>query len=157
MNPLARPAALGAATGSRSSYGLAAVSRLSPSGGRGALGILTGPRGRRLSAAAAGCETVLDLLPITPNRLKPSGLVPRIVLGAGSATLVAQRDCLDVRAAAKAGAGASVVTAVLGVVWRRWGVRGAHRDLPHALIEDLLAAALATWGAQPSAAHRPVG
>jgi uncharacterized membrane protein len=148
-SPLARSAALGVATGSRASYGVAAVAWSSPPTSPGLLGRLAGERGRKVTAVCAGLETVLDPLPFTPSRLRPPGLVSRLVNGAGAAVLIARRDGEDPVQAARVGAFAAGAGAIVGVTWRRFGSRAGRRDLPHALIEDGVAAALALWGARP--------
>lgn len=152
MNPQAKSAALGAASGARSSYGLAAVSLTPPASGGGALGALTGDRGRRIMTGLAGTETLLDKLPMMPSRLRPPALLTRLVCGASAAALVAQRDGGVVTDAAKAGAAAAATTAVVGALWRRFGIRGGRHDFAHALVEDLLAATAAGWGARPGGA-----
>ncbi len=148
-SPLARSAALGLATGARASYGVAAVAWSSPPTSPGLLGKLAGDRGRKLTAGFAGLESLTDPLPFTPSRLRPAGLVPRFVNGAGTAVLIARRDGDDPVQAARVGAFAAGAGAFLGVAWRRFGSRPGHHDLPHALVEDGLAAALALWGARP--------
>jgi uncharacterized membrane protein len=117
-------------------------------GSAGLLGRLTGERGRRISAGLAGLESVVDVLPMTPSRLQPQGLVPRFLGGAASAVLIARRDGEDPVRAARVGVVAAGAAAVLGVAWRRFGARGDHHDLPHALLEDGVAAGMALWGAR---------
>jgi uncharacterized membrane protein len=151
MNPLAKAAALGAATGARSSYGIAAVAISSAPGTGGPLGLLTSPRGKKAVSVMAALETLGDKLPMTPSRLKPSGLIFRLGNGAGAAALTARRDGLDMSAAARTGVVAAAAATVLGAAWRRFGSRGDRADLPAALIEDVVAAALAAWGARPTA------
>jgi uncharacterized membrane protein len=114
---LQRAAALGAATGMRSTVALAAlVLRRSD----GLPAVLRHPAARRIAAIADGAELVADKLPGTPSRLDPPGLTGRLisaslaaavlahsenrgpipaVLTASTAALAAARICHDARAA----------------------------------------------------------
>jgi uncharacterized membrane protein len=152
---LLRSAALGAASGCRSTAGATAVvltARPTDPGPAARAG-----RGRLLALVLAAAELVADKLPVTPPRTQPAGL-PRLAAGAGSATAVAQRDGRAPAAAAAVGTLAAAAAAELASRARAVAARRLGSDLPGALLEDVLAALLAWWGTRRPApgAGRPV-
>jgi uncharacterized membrane protein len=154
---LLRAAALGASSGSRSASGIAAVALTSRADDTGTVASQLGGRtASTLTALAAAGELVADKLPGVPSRLAPVGLVPRIALGATSATAVARRDGHDSALPGLVGAAAAAGTAVLGVRLRAAAQRRLGTDRPGALTEDALAALLGWLGARrPAAAASP--
>ncbi|MDT0429633.1 DUF4126 family protein [Streptomyces salyersiae] len=152
MNPavgaLARAGLIGAVSGLRSQWGIAAVSLSARPGETpsAAQRLLSRPWVRGAVLAAAAGEFVADKAPGTSSRLAPAGLVPRLVLGALSGMALAERrrPAVPPIAAAVAGAAAAGASAVAGVRWRR--TAGARTDAVAAAAEDVLAAALA-WAA----------
>jgi uncharacterized membrane protein len=141
---LLRAGLVGAASGSRSTIGLAAVA-LTERGG----GVLGRSRVRVVVVAAAAIELVLDKLPRTPSRLRPAGLVPRIVFGAVAAGALHRRGQagVDSGTAACGTAGAVLVAAAgagaaafAGAGWRRWAATRRGSDRWGALAEDLVSA-----------------
>jgi len=146
---LLRAAALGAASGSRSAAGLAAVALTSRPDDTGPVASRLGGRtGGALSGLAAAGELVADKLPGVPSRLAPLGLIPRAAFGATSAAAVARRDGHDPTLPGLVGAAAAIGTAVLGVHLRAAAQRRFGSDRPGAVAEDLIAAALGWLGAR---------
>jgi uncharacterized membrane protein len=153
---LLRAAAVGAATGSRSTAGVAALALTSSPASPGPIASRLGGRtGTALSSLAAVGELVADQLPTTPSRLNAAGLVPRAALGATSAAALARRDGRDSALAGLVGLGAAIGAAVLGVRWRAAAQRRWGSDRPGALLEDAAAALLAYSGARRTNAARP--
>jgi uncharacterized membrane protein len=154
---LLRAAALGAASGSRSVTGLAAVALTSRPDDTGPVASRLGGRtASTLSGLAAASELVADKLPGVPSRLAPLGLVPRAAFGATSAAAIARRDGHDPTLPGLVGAAAAVGMAVLGVSLRAMAQRSFGSDRPGAVVEDALAAALGWLGARrPAAAAAP--
>jgi uncharacterized membrane protein len=153
---LMRAAAVGAASGSRSATGLAAVALTSRSDDAGPLASRLGGRtGSALSSVAAAGELVADKLPGVPSRLAPLGLIPRATFGATSAAAVAGRDGHDPTLPGLVGAAAAVGMAVLGVHLRAAAQRRFGSDRPGAVAEDVLAALLGWVGARRPAAAAP--
>jgi len=153
---LGRAAALGAASGSRSATGLAAVALTSRPDDAGTLASRLGGRtATALSSLAAAGELVADKLPNVPSRLAPLGLVPRVAAGAASAVAVARRDGHDSTLPGLVGAAVAIGTAVLGVRLRAAAQRRFGSDRPGAIAEDLLAAALGWLGARRRVALPP--
>ena len=157
MRALARAALAGAATGSRSGTGLAALALATPAAGT-ALPDRVLRRGgvQAVITAAALVELGADQLPGAPSRLAPAGLGARIVAAAAAGTIVALRDETPrpgggpapaaVAAAVTVAAGTAVAAAWLGARWRAAAARRFGRDTPGAVIEDAVALALA-WAA----------
>jgi uncharacterized membrane protein len=146
---LARAAALGAASGSRSTAGVAAVALTSRADDTGPVASRLGTRtGGALATLAAAGELVADKLPGVPSRLAPPGLVPRAVSGATSAAAVARRDGHDSALPGIVGATAAVGSAVLGSRLRAAAARRLGSDLPGAVAEDVLAGLLGWLGAR---------
>ena len=148
-----RSAALGAATGLRSTAGVAAVvlvaDRPLPDAVR-----------RRLSkpgvALSLGGELVADKLPFTPSRLEPRGLIPRVVFSGLAAALVSDREGAEVAVDAVVAGACALASARIGHDLRvqaskRWG------NIPAGLVEDAVALTLAftaAWSARGGAHHR---
>ncbi|WP_330456008.1 hypothetical protein OIB37_03495 [Streptomyces sp. NBC_00820] len=144
-----RPVLIGAATGLRSQWGMAALSLSSPPSADSSpvRRIVSGPWVRRMVMTAAAGEFIADKSPGVPGRLSWPGLVPRLVLGAVAGALVARRYPGEPTAvAASRGSAAAFVGAGAGVLWRRLGGPLLHADGLAAVLEDAVAAALA-WAA----------
>jgi uncharacterized membrane protein len=142
--PLLRVVLIGAATGSRSQSGIAALALTQPgTSGRGLSRILGGHRGRALYAAGAVGELVVDKLPKTPSRLEPAGVASRLGFGALAGAMLGERLEANLAVAAVLGAAASMATSYGGAWWRRESSRRLRKDLPGALAEDVVAIKLA--------------
>jgi uncharacterized membrane protein len=143
---LLRAAAIGAATGSRSTAGVAALALTSTPADPGAVVSRLGSRtGTAVSGALAVGELLADKSPAAPARTAASGLVPRAALGISTAAGVARREGHDPTLAGLVGLGAALGTAVLGVQARAAAARRLGSDLPGAVTEDVLAATLGWW------------
>jgi uncharacterized membrane protein len=165
VNPYARSALAGAASGSRTFTGLAALALASPAGSP------TQPDRtlekhwvKGLIAVAAVQEIVMDKLPMAPSRLQPIALAGRIAAAAGAGVIVARRfrapadsealtppagpTPLEQARHAVVAAAAGVVTAVLGTRWRAWAVPDVGPDPVAAAIEDSVAISLAALAAR---------
>jgi uncharacterized membrane protein len=168
---LARAALVGAATGSRSLTGLAALILSAPAGSAQPDRALGAGWVKGLAAVAAAQELVIDKLPGTPSRLTSAGLGARVIIGAAAGTVVARRQWppgsggagpaepgeagdsgnpgrVHAGRAATAGtvaaaAGMAVAAAWLGVRWREAAARHFGHDYAGAAIEDLAAMSLA--------------
>ncbi|MCE3551704.1 hypothetical protein LWC33_09580 [Pseudonocardia sp. RS11V-5] len=145
---LIRAVALGAATGSRSTAGTAALALTSRPGDAGLAGRIGGRAGTTLTGLMAAAEAVADKQPAVPGRLGAPGLAPRLTLGSTSAAAMARRDGEDPALPALAGLAGAAGAAVLGVRARAAAARRFGSDLPGALAEDVLAALLAWSGAR---------
>jgi uncharacterized membrane protein len=144
---LARAAALGAASGSRSSAGITALALTSRPGDRGVIASRAGSRpGHVATPLAAVAELTADKLPSTPSRLGARGLIPRIALAATAAAGMAIRDGERPEPAAAVAAVAALAGAALGVRFRALAARRLGSDLPGAFAEDALAGTLAWLG-----------
>jgi uncharacterized membrane protein len=149
---LLRAAALGAATGSRSTAGVAAVALTSTPADRGPVASRLGTTtGKILSGLAAAGEVAVDKHPATPSRLAAQGLLPRTALGAASAAIAADRDGHDAALPALVGLGGAVASAALGVRLRAAAQRRFGTDLPGAVAEDAVAATLGWFGSRRAA------
>jgi hypothetical protein len=117
---LAAAALAGAASGLRTTVGLASVTR----------------RARPLAWSAVAFELVVDKLPSTPSRLEPRGFVPRVVAGA----VVARENAFA----------GSVVAAAAALAAARIGhdVRTAAPSPAVAVAEDVVALALGAAAAR---------
>lgn len=139
-------ALIGAATGGRATAGVTALAMTSHRRGRGGLGTP-----RRLAAfgtvpLAVG-ELAVDKRPETPNRLEPSGLVPRAVFGLTTGASIGRRRGENIGLPALAGLGAAIGGSMLGSWWRTVGAeRFGIGALPAALIEDVVVTAVAIGG-----------
>jgi len=146
---LLRAAALGAASGSRSTAGVTAVALASRRGdaGRVASG-LGSTAGTAVSGVLALGELVSDKLPATPSRLAPPALGGRVLLGGTAAAAEARRDGHDPVLPALIAAGVAVGAAVLGNRLRGVAAQRFGSDKPGAFLEDGLAALLGWLGAR---------
>ena len=136
---LGRAAALGAASGLRTTAGLGA---LTFRGDSDLPGVLRHRGARPAAAVAVGTELVLDKLPITGSRLDPPGLVGRVLFaGLAAAALAASERRSALLPVALAGA-ASLAAAKVGHDVRAALAR-RFPDLALAVVEDALTAGLA--------------
>jgi uncharacterized membrane protein len=129
---LLRSAALGVASGSRSSLGVAAPTLRS-----------NGSRLSRLAAlATVGGELVADKLPATPTRTQPQGAVPRFAAAVTGATALARRQKRNVFLPVVAASAGAAVGTWAGLAWREWAATRMP-DWQAALIEDAVALGVA--------------
>jgi uncharacterized membrane protein len=173
---LARAALIGAATGSRSFTGMAALA-LAPPAAASTQPDRTLRAGwmKALATSAALAELVADQLPAAPDRLAPRGLAPRVLVAAFTGLAVARRawppragdpvpaepappgdgdsapadpapPADGAAATAAVAMGTALAAAWLGSRWRRVAARHFGRDWPGAVIEDAAALSLA-WAA----------
>jgi uncharacterized membrane protein len=150
---LLRAVALGAASGSRSTAGVAALAATSGPEDRGAVaGRLGGRTGTTLSALAAAGEFAGDKLPSTPTRTGLPPLLARAAAGAVAAGAVATRDGDDPAAPAVIGLVTAVATTFLAVRARAAAAERLGSDRPGAVAEDALAALLAWLGSRRTTA-----
>jgi uncharacterized membrane protein len=85
-------------------------------------------------------ELIADQLPSTPSRLKPPGLIARIVTGGLSGACLAAAGSQSIALGAVLGAVGGVVGAFAGYHARRGLVQALKvKDLPIALLEDAVA------------------
>ncbi|WP_433506976.1 hypothetical protein ACQP04_11170 [Pseudonocardia halophobica] len=145
---LLRAAALGAATGSRSTAGTAALAFTSRTGDTGVAGRIGGRAGTTLAGLLAAGEAAADKHPAVPSRLAAPGLAPRLTLGVTSAAAMARRDGEDPALPGLVGLAGAAGAAVLGARARTAAARRLGSDRPGAIAEDVLAAALAWFGAR---------
>jgi uncharacterized membrane protein len=146
---LLRAAALGAASGSRSTAGVTAVAATSTPEDRGLLAQRLGSRvGTVLTALASAGELVGDKLPGTPARTGLPGLLPRAAAGAVAAGTVAVRDGDEPVVPVVVGLVTAVGAAFLLVRLRGLAADRFGSDRPGALAEDGLAALLGWLGAR---------
>lgn len=157
QNAVVRAALAGAATGSRSMTGLAALTLTTPGGATGQPDrLLARTWVKALVSAGAAGELVADKLPRTPSRLAPPSLGARFVAGAVAGFIIARRatpaDEADLPSpaatvtAAAVSAGAALATTWLGARWRRAAAGWFGTDYVGAGLEDAGALALA-WAA----------
>jgi len=141
---LARAAVLGAATGLRSTTGVAALVTQRDAG-LGAL--LSHPAARPLAALAVAGEMVADKLPNAPSRLKPASLAFRVVLGGLAGAGCARSAGKSPAPSAVLPAAAVAAAAAAASTWLGYQARAAlGRRLPAAgvaVAEDALAIGLA--------------
>ena len=146
---LVRAAALGAATGARSSAGIAALAFTSRPTDAGQIASVLGSRRGRLVAAVMGAgELVADKLPVTPGRTGLPGLAPRVALGAVAAAGLAGREGARPALPALVGLGTAIAAAFLGERLRGVAAGRFGSDLPGAVTEDACAALLGFSGAR---------
>jgi len=143
--PLTCAFLLGVAGGARSMLPAAAVSRAVragsvPTGGT-RLAFLEGRKLNRLLVGLALSEIVADKLPITPSRKQAAAFAARVISGAlaGAAVGAASRRASFGMLLGIAGA---IVGTEGGAAFRSWLASLFDRDLPAAVIEDLVALAL---------------
>jgi uncharacterized membrane protein len=159
---LARAVLIGAATGSRSFTGMAALTLATPaSAATQPDRTLRNSWVKALVTSGALGELGADKLPGTPDRLTPRGLGGRVLIAALTGSIVARRHWpsgpagpgpADPATAAPPAAATAVAVAVgtavaaawLGSRWRRVAARRFGRDWPGAVLEDAAALSLAT-------------
>ena len=105
------------------------------------LGFLEGQNLNRLLVGLALAELVADKLPMTPSRKKTAAFAARVISGAlaGAALGAASRRASLGMLLGIAGA---IVGTEGGAAFRSWLASLFDRDLPAAVIEDLVALAL---------------
>jgi uncharacterized membrane protein len=108
---LGRAALAGAATGLRSTVGLAA---LIDARAAGLPGLLTRPRARVAARLGVASELVVDKLPSTPSRLEPAGLAGRIVFAAMAGAVLARGANQPVLEAVVIASATAIAAAKLG-------------------------------------------
>jgi uncharacterized membrane protein len=152
LDVLARAAALGAASGGRSTAGITAVTLTSRSGDPWPARYLGGTAAKASAALSAVGEAVADKLPDVPPRTSAPGLAPRVVFGAAAGAIATSRngstDPLVVGGAAALAAAASVAAAFAGTKARGIAAKRFGADLPGAVAEDALVAMIAWWGSR---------
>lgn len=85
-------------------------------------------------------ELVIDKLPSTPSRLKPPGMIGRVIFGFLCGTVSAQAWGASLATCAAIGLVCAIFGALVGYEVRRGWVRSFHwHDVPVALIEDVVA------------------
>ncbi|MEV6793575.1 DUF4126 family protein [Streptomyces sp. NPDC051320] len=149
---LARAGLIGAATGLRSQYGLAAVSLTGAHHPAGpGVSFLTRRWVRVVTVSAAAGEFLADKSPRIPDRLSPAGLGPRLVFASLAAAVltVRHRGAEPVLLGTAGGACAAAATAFAGAKWREPSSHRAFPDAVAAVIEDLVALALARAACGP--------
>jgi hypothetical protein len=140
-----RAAALGVATGGRSSLGLGAPTLTSPRAG-GA---------KKLAALASlGGELVVDKLPDTPDRTGGGALPARLASGAGGAGLLAAREDANAAVPVFAGIAGAVAGSFGGLAWRRWAATRMP-DWQAAGLEDVASVTLAALACLPGRNRAP--
>jgi uncharacterized membrane protein len=146
---LLRAAALGAASGSRSTAGITAVAATSRRGDSGPLASgLGSTAGTAVSGVLALGELVADKLPTTPSRLAAPALGGRLLFGGSSAAAVARRDGHDPVLPALVGVASALGAAFLGARLRGVASGKFGSDKPGAFLEDGVAVALGWLGAR---------
>lgn len=141
---LTAPFALGTATGSRNSLGLAtlAFSERRPQASR-LMRAVQSPRGRAVAAVLVGVELVGDKLPTTPSRLGPPILAGRLLGGGLGGAVLARRAGRHPVIGALLGGGGALTGSFAGFRYRQVVADRGWPDLPAALAEDALAVGLA--------------
>jgi uncharacterized membrane protein len=150
----------GAATGSRSLTGLAALILATPGDAKRQPDRALGrPWVKAVAGLAATGEISADKLPSAPSRLNVPGLGSRLAGAAAAGVIIARRapgdGSSDPRPAQLAGCvaasvGAAVATAWLGTRWRTWAASRFGHDWIGAVMEDATAVTLATAAARPA-------
>jgi uncharacterized membrane protein len=125
-------------------FGLGFVAGLRTFTAPAALAFSRGPILTTIGVLAALFEYVMDLLPNTPSRTDPRGLIPRIVSGGFCGWVIAA-----------AWGGSAIAGAVAGIVGAFVGTYGGHAArlaaiarigaVPAALVEDVVAIGLAAF------------
>jgi uncharacterized membrane protein len=139
---LGRAAALGAATGLRSTVALAALVVRRNDGLPAALGH---PAAQAAATLACAGELVADKLPATPSRLSPRGLATRLIAASLAAAVLARGGARSPVPAVVIAAAAALAAAKIGHDTRR-GLDRRFPDPVVALAEDGLAVGLAALG-----------
>jgi uncharacterized membrane protein len=146
----------GAATGSRSLTGLAALILATPGDAKRQPDRALGrPWVKAVAGLAATGEISADKLPSAPSRLNVPGLGSRLAAAAAAGVIIARRAPGDDSSARLAGCvaasvGAAVATAWLGTRWRSWAASRFGHDWIGAVMEDATAITLATAAARPA-------
>jgi uncharacterized membrane protein len=151
---LARAALIGAATGSRSFTGMAALALATPAAAATQPDLtLRKSWVKALVTAGALGELGADKLPATPDRLAPRGLAGRVLIAALAGQTAARRDwpsgpadpgpAGEAAAAVAVAVGTALAAAWLGSRWRRVATGHFGRDWPGAVLEDAAALSLA--------------
>jgi uncharacterized membrane protein len=126
VTTVARCAALGFASGGRTTSAVAAVTL------RG-----SGPSWtKKLAVAAFAGELVGDKLPRTPSRLEIPPFAARVLAGVVVSRVVARRARADDTLPMLVGAVAAVAGTLAGARWRRMNAVAGRSDVPAALAED---------------------
>lgn len=85
-------------------------------------------------------ELIADKLPFTPSRLRPAGLIGRVIFGAVCGIVSGQVWGASWQTSAVAGVLGALAGALIGYEIRKGWVNALHwHDLPVALIEDVIA------------------
>jgi uncharacterized membrane protein len=146
----------GAATGSRSLTGLAALILATPGDAKRQPDRALGrPWVKAVAGLAATGEISADKLPSAPSRLNVPGLGSRLAAAAAAGVIIARRAPENDSSARLAGCvaasvGAAVATAWLGTRWRSWAASRFGHDWIGAVMEDATAITLATAAARPA-------
>lgn len=144
IRALSGPLMLGVATGARTSLGLAGVAFAAPLVGSTApVRKVQGRAGRIISALLVAGELVGDKLPQTPSRLEPQALAGRVVSGGLGGAGLAGRGVTAGSLGAMAGAVGALLGSFGGARARAYSTDQGWPDWPTALVEDVLAIALA--------------
>ncbi|MEW2317675.1 DUF4126 family protein [Streptomyces bauhiniae] len=158
----ARAGLVGAATGLRSTWGLAAIAWTAGPCDVASAAALRRPWVRGATLVAAMAELVADKSPRVPGRLSPAGLGPRLLIGAALGAALSDRrpgDRTPLAAGAAIGAATAFASAAAGTRWRRTAT-GPHRawnDPMAAAVEDVVTAAFAWAAAWGPAAQESLG
>lgn len=135
---LARCAALGFATGGRTTSAVAGVTAW---GG--------GPAWtKKLAVVALAGELVGDKLPKTPSRLQIPAFAARVLAATAVSRVVARRAGVDDTLPMLVGAAAAVAGTLVGARWRKAIAAAGRPDLPAALAEDAWVLALVAVAAR---------
>jgi uncharacterized membrane protein len=146
----------GAASGSRSLTGLAALILATPGDAKRQPDRTLGrPWVKAVAGLAATAEISADKLPAAPSRLNPPGLASRLAGAAAAGAIIARRTPGDDSPAQVAGCvaasvGAALATTWLGTRWRAWAAARFGHDWIGAVMEDATAVTLATVAARPA-------
>jgi uncharacterized membrane protein len=145
VGTLARAAALGAATGARSSAGMAALACRARRDDPGRA-LLARPVVRAVPLLMAVGELGADKSRFVPPRNSAQALAPRVTLAAASAEVMTRREQREGGPAALVAAACAVGSALGGMRLREEARRAFGSDLPGALLEDGVTALLAWVG-----------
>lgn len=144
-------ALLGAASGMRSTVGLAAVIAQ----GEPELPALLRHRlAKPAAGVAVAAELVLDKMPFTGSRLEPAGMAGRLMFAGAAAGLTSRPVAREIVVATLVAAAAAAVTAKLSHDARAHLAKRVP-DLAVAVGEDLLALTVAAAGCRRLTATRP--
>src|SRR5579871_6034417 len=142
--PLTCAFLLGVAGGARSTLPAAAVSRAVRAGSlstKGTVfGFLEGRNLNRILVGLAVTEFIADKLPMTPSRKEAAAFSIRVVSGALAGAAIGGSE--RATSGALLGIAGAIVGTEGGAAFRSWLASLFERDLPAAVIEDLIALAL---------------